>query len=127
MKRSSLQSRGKIAMGLFLVVLLIVSMIVLYRRYYGDKTRVFVGDMEQRNGKKAEVTITLKENGTGTIDFGHALSASVKLTYDQSTIRLPDVDGEPSSKGPGLATYVLKDKQMIIFQNGKEIGTLNQQ
>lgn len=130
MKKSSsseLKSRGKTASVLLLLVLLIVIGIYIYRTYYADKTRVFVGEMEQPGGKKADVTITFKTNGTGFIEFGHALTVPVKLTFDQTTIRLPDLTGEPSEKGPGVATYVLKDNKLIISQKGKEIGTLTQQ
>lgn len=109
-------------------VLLVILGIILYRRYLRSRDRVYVGELEQRNGKKAEVTIVMKENGTGEIDFGHDMSTPDKFTYDETTMRLIDPKtNEPASSGSGVSTYAIKDDKMVISKDGKEVGTLTLQ
>lgn len=108
-------------------ILLVILGIVLYRRFFRSG-RVFVGELEQRNGKKAEVTIIMKVNGTGKIDFGHDMSTPDRFTYDETTMRLIDPKtNEPASSGSGVSTYVIKDDKLIISKDGKEVGTLTLQ
>ncbi len=101
---------------------------LLYHFLSKSRSRVYVGDMQQRNGKQAEVKLTLSSDGTGTVEFGHALSVPVKLVYDQTTLRIVDpYSGKPPTEGPGVSSYVIKGDQMIVSQFGKQIGVLKKQ